>query len=110
MTSRPNSASTDRFELSDVGITHPNNDAFIRIDRAGRIHIMSQPNLGIIIDPATQTVAFVGDKVKVVTKEDEGFKWNNLSFNPRSVNYAEPTFTIAKEAINHIYDDVDRFL
>lgn len=104
------SAIDNKFDLNDVGITHPNNDAFIKIDKTGRIYIMSQPNLGIVIDPSKQTIGFVGDSVKVVTKEDEGFKWNNLSFNPKATNYSEPTFTYSKNVINHIYDDVDRFL
>lgn len=101
---------TDRFELKDVGITHPDNDAFIRIDEGGRIYIMSQPNLGIVIDPARQSIAFVGDKIKMITKEDEGLKWNNLNFNSQATNFAEPTFTYSKDTTNFIYDDIDRFI
>lgn len=100
----------DRFDLKDVGITHPDNDAFIKIDSAGRIYIMSQPNLGIVIDPSRQTIAFVGDSVKMITKDDEGLKWNGLTFNPQATNFAEPTFLHTKELTNFIYDDVDRFL
>lgn len=101
---------SEKFDLNDVGLTHPRNDAFIKIDDSGRIYIMSEPNLGIVIDPARQSVAFVGDKVKVVTKEDDGFRWNDLSFNSQAVNYAEPTFTVPKETTNYLYDDVERFL
>lgn len=102
--------SSEKFYLKDVGITHPDNNAFIKIDSAGRIYIMSEPNLGIVMDPSRQTIAFVGDKVKVITKEDEGFCWNNFSFNPQATNFAEPTFLYAKNVTNFIYDDVDRFL
>lgn len=102
--------SADKFNLNDVGLTHPRNNAFIRIDEGGRIYIMSEPNLGIVIDPARQTIAFVGDKVKVLTKEDEGFCWNNYSFNPQAVSYSEPTFLYSKNVTNFIYDDVDRYL
>lgn len=101
---------SEKFNLSDVGITHPDNDAFIRIDQSGRIFIMSEPNLGIVIDPARQSMAFVGDMVKVVTKEDDGFRWNNFAFNPRATQYSEPTFTYSKDTTNFIFDDVDRFL
>lgn len=100
----------DRFDLRDVGLTHPDNSAFIKIDSSGRIYIMSQPNLGIVIDPARQTIAFVGDKVNVLTKEDEGLKWNGLSFNPQATNYAEPTFLYEKGTTNFIFDDIDRFI
>jgi hypothetical protein len=100
----------DKFELKDVGITHPDNDAFIKIDEGGRIYIMSQPNLGIVIDPSRQSVAFVGDRIKMITKDDEGLKWNNLSFNPQAFNFAEPTFLYSKDTTNFIYDDIDRFL
>lgn len=110
MTVRPHPTSSEKFDLKDVGVTHPDNDAFIKIDGSGRIYIMSQPNLGIVIDPSKQSISFVGDTVKVVTKEDEGFKWNNMSFNPRAVSYAEPTLTYSKDVVNNIYDDVDRFL
>lgn len=110
MTYQPTPARDDKFDLNDVGLTHPRNDAFIRIDEMGRIYIMSQANLGIVIDPSRETIAFVGDKVKVITKEDEGFCWNNFSFNPQANNYAEPTFLHSKNVTNYIYDDVDRYL
>lgn len=101
---------TEKFGLKDVGLTHPDNDAFIKIDGQGRIYAMSAPNLGVVIDPVKQTITWFGDTVKVLTKEDEGFKWNTMSFNPRAVSFAEPTFVFSKEVVNHLYDDVDRFL
>lgn len=105
-----NSYHSSSFELNDVGLTHPHNNAFIKIDEDGRIFIMSEANLGIVIDPSNQTVAFVGNKVKVISKEEEGFVWNNMSFNPKATNYAEPTFAINKEVTNYVFDDVERFL
>ncbi len=104
------STTNDRFDLHDVGLTHPDNNSFVKIDGSGRIYLMAGPNMGIVLDPVSQTVSLIGDTIKVVSKEDEGFKWNNVSFNPRAVSYAEPTFTYSKEVINHLYDDVDRFL
>jgi len=100
----------DNFSLNDVGITHPSNDAFIKIDEAGKIFIMSEPNLGVIFDPSNGSISWFGDKVNVVTKQDEGFKWNNLTFNPAATNYAEPTFTYKKDVINNLYDDFERYL
>jgi hypothetical protein len=100
----------EEFELKDVGLTHPDNDAFIKIDASGRIYIMSQPNLGIVIDPARQSMAFFGDRIKMITNHDEGFKWNDLNFNPQATNFAEPTFLYSKDTTNFIYDDIDRFL
>ena len=99
-----------RYELKDVGLTHPDNNAFVKIDSIGRIYIMSEPNLGIVIDPRTHSIAFIGDSVKMMTKPDEGLKWNNLTFNPQATNYAEPTFLEKKNTNMTIYDDVDRYL
>lgn len=101
---------SENFDLNDVGLNHPRNNAFIRIDDNGKIYIMSEPNLGIVIDPHRQSIAFVGDKVKVITKEDEGFSWNGLTFNPQATNYAEPTFTHSKNVTNFMFDDTERFL
>jgi hypothetical protein len=100
----------DNFSLNDVGLTHPSNNAFIKIDESGNIFIMSEPNLGIIIDPSQGSINLVGDKANITTNQDEGFKWNNLTFNPAATNYAEPTFTYKKEVTNSLYDDFERFL
>lgn len=99
-----------KFGLNDVGLTHPENKAFIRIDKAGRIYIMSQPNLGIIIDPAKQSISFISDKVNVITKEDEGFKWNEMFFNGAATNFAEPTFVYGKTVSPDVFDHVEDYL
>lgn len=101
---------SEKFNLHEVGLTHIDNDAFIKIDDSGRIILMAQPNLGIIMDPSNQSISIMADSVKFITKQDEGLRWNNLSFNPKAFNYAEPTFLYSKDVVNRLYDDVDQYL
>lgn len=100
----------NRFNDNEVGLTHPETPGFIKIADNGDIYIMCNPNVGIILSAAKESITLVGDTVKVVTKEDAGFKWNELSFNAKATKYSEPTFIIPKDPYSSIYDDIDNFV
>lgn len=102
--------SQNKFAKRDVGITHPDNNSFIRIAENGDIYIMAQDNLGIIISATQQSILLVGDSVKFLTKDYEGLKWNRLSFNPKATKYSEPALLFSKQQENPLYSGLDHFI
>lgn len=78
------------FSTREVGINHPDNNGFLRINDAGEIEIFAAPGIGIVISPSTRAISFFADSIKFYTREDDGLKWNNSSFNPASDVYNEP--------------------
>jgi len=103
--------SRDYFSPREVGLTHPDNDAFVKLSDNGSIEIMAGDDLGIIIDPHTRTINIYGDSIRFHTREIDGLRWNRLSFNSRSTKYTEPTFTdVDLGNVGSIYDGIDTIL
>lgn len=100
----------NKFGLREVGITHPDNNAFFKIADNGDISIMAKDGLGIIISSAQDCIFLVGDNVKFLTKEDEGLRWNGLAFNSKAVKYSEPAFIYPKKQTSGIYDGMSDFV
>jgi hypothetical protein len=78
------------FSSREVGLNHPDNKAFVKIADSGEIEIFAAPGVGIVINPSTRSISFFADTVKIYSKEDDGLRWNNMSFNPSSDTYNEP--------------------
>ena len=85
------------FSRREVGLTHPDNSAFIRLNDRGDIEIFSGEELGIVISPSTRSISLFADVVKIYTKEDAGLRWNNKSFNYASDVYNEPALVETSE-------------
>ena len=47
------------FSTREVGINHPDNKAFIRINDSGEIEIFAAPGIGIVISPSTRAISFL---------------------------------------------------
>lgn len=78
------------FSHREVGLTHPDNNAFLRITDNGSIEIFAAPGIGLIINPNTRSISFYSDSIKFFSKEDDGLRWNEKSFNPAADVYNEP--------------------
>lgn len=78
------------FSQREVGLNHPDNSSFMRLADDGSIEIFACPGVGIIINPSTRSISFFADTIKMYCKEDDGLRWNNMSFNPASDMYNEP--------------------
>lgn len=103
--------SRDIFSEREVGINHPDNGAFVKISDNGMIEIIAGEGLGIVIDPHSRSINLFGDSVKFHTRDNDGLRWNRLSFNHRSTKYVEPTFVEQKtDDIVSIYDGIDNIL
>ncbi len=100
----------NKFSKREVGLTHPDQPAYMRIADNGDIHIMANDNVGIIISAAQNTIILVADNVKFLTKEDEGLRWNNLAFNAAAVKYSEPAFIYPKNQTAGIYDGISDYI
>jgi len=90
-------AKRNTFSRREVGLTHPDTSAFVRLNDRGEVEIFAGEELGIIISPQTRSISIFADVVKVVTKEDYGFRWNNMSFNYASDAYNEPSLVKTSE-------------
>lgn len=89
------------FSTREVGITHPDNNGFIRISDSGEIEIFAAPGVGLVINPSTRSVSIFADSIKFFSKEDDGLRWNNMSFNPSGDAYHEPAFVKTNDFSNN---------
>jgi len=77
------------FSSREVGITHPDNPAFIRLTDSGDIEIFAAPGVGLVINGSTRTISIFADNIKLHTKDD-GLHWNAKQFNSSATVFAEP--------------------
>lgn len=100
-----------KFSDREVGLNHPDVPAFFKITDNGDIHIMVNQATGIIISAATSSITLVANVVKLLTNEDEGFKWNQKAFNPHATTYNQPALVPLKKFVGSgIYDNVADYL
>lgn len=85
------------FSKREVGLTHPDTSAFIRLNDRGEIEIFSGEELGIVISPQSKSISLFADVVKIFTKEDDGLRWNNMSFNYAGDTFNEPSLIRTSE-------------
>jgi hypothetical protein len=100
----------NKYGLREVGITHPDNDSYFKLADNGDISLMSRDGLGIYISAAQDCIFLIASNVKVLTKEDDGFRWNGLAFNPKAVKYSEPAFVYPKTQITNMYTGISNFV
>jgi hypothetical protein len=79
------------FSRREVGLTHPDNSAFVRLNDRGEVEIFAGEELGIVISPQSGSISIFADVVKIFTKEDYGLRWNNKSLNYAADVYNEPS-------------------
>lgn len=84
-------ADNDDYFISpdEIAIKHPVVDSIVRINDDGCIDIFAKSNLGIRLDPTTdsinlfgENINFLGKKINFKTKPD-GLVWNGYHFNPQ---------------------------
>lgn len=82
--------SRDYFiDQNEIALKHPVVDSIVRINDDGCIDIFAKSNLGIRLDPTTDSINFFGEnlnfmgkKINFKTKTD-GLVWNGYYFNPQ---------------------------
>lgn len=100
-----------QFSNREVGLTHPDTASFIRIADDGAIEIFACPGVGIVINPGTRSISMFADTIKFYSKDDDGLRWNSMSFNPASDAYNEPALIKTNEfEYNPAYYNSIRYL
>lgn len=101
----------DNFAQNEVGITHPDTAAHVRLLNSGDIEISAGDGICIFMNASTRSITFVADSVKVLTKDD-GFRWNKMQFNQEAWQYNQPTFRMTTDDVpdKSLYRGVDMFL
>src|SRR5690606_38469318 len=101
----------DTFSPREVGMYHPDLFSFIKLNDMGQIEIFATSGLGIVLDPHTRSCNIHADTVKFFTKEIDGLRWNDVSFNSKAVDFREPAFNkFLEEDIVHHLDGWNEFL
>lgn len=101
----------DNFQNNEVGVTHPSNPSFVKLNDNGDVEIFASEGVGIHIDRNSRSIILIADAIKFLTKEDEGLRWNRLSFNKNAVFYQEPTFLeMSDEDMYCIYKGVNQYV
>lgn len=99
------------FSKREVGLSHPDTRAFVKLNDRGDIEIFAGEELGIIISPSSGAISIFADVVKIYTKEDDGLRWNNMSVNYASDEYNEPALIKTnKKNINPGFNYADYYL
>jgi len=100
-----------KFSNREVGLNHPDNSSFIRVADSGEIEIFACPGVGIVINPNTRSVSIFADSIKMYSREDDGLRWNSMSFNPAADMYNEPALIKTGQfANNPAYYNTVRYL
>lgn len=81
----------DTFGVREVGLTHPDNESSVRIKDNGDIELVAG-EVVVSLSAASSSVTIIADHIKLLTKKDNGLRWNELTFNDRATTFNEPTF------------------
>jgi hypothetical protein len=71
----------------EIALKHPTSGAIVKTTDEGYIDLFAGEQLGIRIDPITNTLNLFGDTVNILSKDinfrtkSTGLKWNGYSFN-----------------------------
>ena len=77
----------------------------------GEVEIFAGEELGIVISPSTRSISIFADVVKIVTKEDYGLRWNNMSFNYSGDEFSEPSLVkTSQKEINSGFNYANYYL
>lgn len=110
---RPSDLLADRdfYDKGEVGVTHPKTPAYVRLADNGDVEIIAAEGLGMVFHPANRSITIIADTIKLMTKDDDGLRWNQLAFNPKSTTFTEPTFLSSDLfSIKDVFKDTDKYL
>jgi len=100
----------NEFSKREVGLNHPDNSSFIRLNDDGDIEIFAAPGVGMIISGASKTISLFADKIRFFCSEN-GLRWNNFNFNYSAIDYSQPTLVqIDHKSIHNAQNDAHHYL
>ena len=100
----------NEFSKREVGLNHPDNSSFLRLNDDGDIEIFAAPGVGIVISGASKSVSIFADKIRFFCSEN-GLRWNNFNFNYSAIDYSQPTLVeIDHRSIHSAQNDAHHYL
>jgi len=103
-------ARRNQFSRREVGLNHPDNDAFIRLNDDGDIEIFAAPGVGMVISATSKSISLFANKIRFFCSED-GLRWNNFNFNYSAVDYSQPTLVkVDPRSIHTAQNDAHHYL
>ena len=97
----------------EIALKHPDTGAVVKLTDDGFIDVFAGSQVGVRIDPHTNSVNFFGDSVNVIANnfnvktKPYGFNWNGRVFDPNAtgvmtearskVRYSEGVISIMKD-------------
>ena len=101
----------DLFASRETGLYHPDLFSYIKFNNRGQVEIFATAGVGIVLDSHSRSCNIYADSVKFFTKDIDGLRWNDKSFNPEATDFKEPAFVQhLREDIAHHLDGWDEFL
>jgi hypothetical protein len=95
----------DSFGDTEVGFIHPIESQFVKLNDAGDMMFVVSDSLAIIMHKATNSMTFVADSIRFITKEGDSIRWNNNNFNSRATDFTQPALTpLQVDDMNSVYD------
>lgn len=100
----------NQFSRREVGLNHPDNESFIRLNDDGDIEIFAAPGVGMVISATSKTISLFANKIRFFCSED-GLRWNNFNFNYSAIDYSQPTLVqINTKSIHTAQNDAQHYL
>jgi hypothetical protein len=100
----------DTYGDFEVGITHPLKGSFIRLNDAGDVEIVVSDALAIVLHKATNSITFVADSIKFLTKDGDSIRWNNSNLNSRATDFTQPALIpLQVKEMDSMYDGSDTY-
>ncbi len=100
----------NEFSRREVGLNHPDNHSFLRLNDDGDIEIFAAPGVGMVISGASKSISLFADKIKFFCSEN-GLRWNNFNFNYSAIDYSQPTLVqIDHKSIHSAQNDAHHYL
>lgn len=98
------------FSRREVGLNHPDNNSFIRLNDEGDIEIFATAGVGIVISASGRSISLFADKIKMFCSET-GLRWNNFNFNYSAYDYSQPTLVkVDSKTINSAQNGAEHYL
>lgn len=82
----------DSFGGREVGVTHPDTAAHIRLLDNGDIQLIASDGLGMVFHVANKSITIIANQVKFITSDTQGLRWNNIWFNNKAIVFNEPAY------------------
>lgn len=100
----------NEFSRREVGLNHPDNNSFIRLNDEGDIEIFATSGVGIVISASGRSISFFADKIRMFCSEN-GLRWNNFNFNYSAYDYSQPTLVqLDTKTINSAQNNAEHYL